>query len=236
MNARLPVVALVLVAVSACGSSGTKTATKTAAKSAAPSPAAASPSAAAGAGAASPSSTPAAATGGEVTLTDAADGFSVTAPAGYEQIKDPAQVQALLKAGASASPQFAAQINAVQQVFSQGAKIVALKPGLIFADNINVLVLPGAGTSPSAIGQAYSSIVPNLTKNGAVIRSHKEIQAAGGPALEIDYTLPIAGTTVQGTQVYLIHDDKAFITTLSQGSSAGSAGVADRVVHSLRFG
>jgi hypothetical protein len=226
------------VLISGCASKHTSAATAPAASASsdsaslaapAPSDALASSTAAAPVGSTPPDATM---TG---TVTDAADGISVTLPAGYTRLTDTAQLQAVANA-ASAPPQLASQIANAGDMFAKGAKIVAYKtPDGAFADNLNIIVSDAAGMNPADIAQAFPAASQILTSSGATVTGHSAVTVGGQPALQVEYTMPASGFTVNGTQVYIVHAGKVFITSISQAAATPNAADVKAIIDSMTF-
>jgi hypothetical protein len=174
---------------------------------------------------------------GSTVVTDPENGFSVTLPAGYVRITDKAQLDSLMKA---ASKRAGAKIKAAMaQYGSLGsrARVFAIRIGATdFADNLNILVMPAAGADAEHFGDLYDQLRPTLEKQlGATITGHKVEAVAGTKALRIEYRLPVGQQSVRGTQVYLLHNGRVLVSTITQSAATGSAAEANMIVDSLRF-
>lgn len=167
-------------------------------------------------------------------LVDGADGYALTVPSTWRRIRSRAELQDLVS-GASPSPGLRSALDAVQRTFAAGATIVAFDTMASdgFADNVNVIVNAAAGQDPASINQGLGPATSALRGQGAMVTGHQSITVSGQPALRLDYTLPLGGQKNYGTQVYLFHRDKVFITTVSRGRPGGS--LAEQVVASIRL-
>ena len=86
------------------------------------------------------------------------------------------------------------------------------------------------------IADLYDQVKPVLeAKLGATITGHRLETVAGTKALRVEYRASVAGQPYRGTQVYLIHNGKALITTITQNDANASTADANMIIDSLRF-
>lgn len=168
-------------------------------------------------------------------MTDDVNGFSVKLPAGYKRIKDKATLRSALKAGLSANPKLKAALDDYAPVVEQ-ARVFAFKVGTTsFADNLNILAVSPDGMDAEHIGDAYAQVRPVLEDGlGATITGHRVVTVAGTQALRVGYRVKLPQGTVQGTQVYLIHNGKLLVVTITQNDKPASAADADLIIDGLR--
>lgn len=168
-------------------------------------------------------------------MTDQVNGFSVRLPAGYRQIRDKAQVRSLIRAGAASNLRLRAVLEQYAGLGDR-ARVFAYRLGAKgFADNVNILSEPAEGVDTNRIGEVYSQVKPALQgRLGATITGHRVERVAGRKALRVEYRLTVAQRSLRGTQVYLIHQGRALIVTVTQEASSAQA-EADLIIDSLRF-
>jgi hypothetical protein len=168
------------------------------------------------------------------TVTDAADGISITLPAGYTRLLDPAQIQRLLAAGQAELQDMQAQVANLSAAYKQ-AKIVAIKTPVTgpFASDLTVDVVSAGGSSPNDVAQLLTSASATLTSQGAKITGHSAVSVAGLPALRIDFTVAVGGITVDGTEVYVIYANKLYVTTMGQNDASYDAADVGAVIGSI---
>jgi hypothetical protein len=174
---------------------------------------------------------------GSTVVTDALNGFAVTLPAGYRRITDKAQLESVMKTGTTvAGSRYEAVMNQYASV-GANARVLAFKLGAAdFSDNLNILAGPAEGMDAEHIGDIYDKVRPALAgKLGATITGHKIEMVAGTKALRIEYRLTVAQRSLRGTQIYLIHNGRAVVTTITQNDVAASKPEANMIVGSLRF-
>ena len=155
------------------------------------------------------------------TVTDAADRVSVTLPPGYARL-DPAQVEGI----------FGSQLATFKDAKIIAVKMPATPP---IAGAVAVDIAPATGFLPSQVDQLFQQASDALTGGGATIKSHSSAPVAGYPVLRIDYTLPANSRTLEGTEVFMIYDEKLYFTTVLQDEASYSATTVNDVINSITF-
>jgi hypothetical protein len=181
----------------------------------------------------SPTSPPAA---GSTVVTDKVNGFTVTLPADYQRIRNKAQLSSRTRTGAARLSRLKAVMDRYESMGVR-ARLFAFKVGTrVFADNINIIASPAAGVDADDIGSLYAQVSPSLSgKRGTTITAHRIETVAGTKALRVEYRVRLSKLSVRGTQVYLVHNGKVLITTITQNDVKASTAEANMMIDSLRL-
>lgn len=155
------------------------------------------------------------------TVTDVADRVSVTLPPGYTRL-DPAQVEGI----------FGSQLATFKDAKIIAVKMPATRP---IAGTIAVDIAPATGFLPSQVDQLFQQASDALTGGGATIKRHSSAPVAGYPVLRIDYTQPANARTLEGTEVFMIYEEKLYFTTVLQDETSYNAATVDDVINSITF-
>jgi hypothetical protein len=209
--------------LAACGSGGSPSGT------AAPASSAASSSAAPSSSAPSASASPTATTGSEkladgtTRVTDAELGYQLTLPKGYTRITSKDQLAEIAKAGSKALKKQSAALSAA--AFAQNVKLFAVNR--LTGGTINLVEVPAAGSTSADLASQGSQIEEVLTSQlGAKEVTSRSITVDGDPGLRADGTVNTTGVKVRLTQIYAVHGDNVFITTIGGAASTPEKTIA----------
>jgi len=196
-RARLRVGAalLFLLAAASCGGAAEQAATEPATAPAATTAAPVTTTTAAPVATAAPVTTAAPVIDGLVLHTDAAGGFSILLPDGWQVITpDDADIDDIVDS--LGGTEFAAMGDQIRAAFESGGKLFAFSTTSVdpnFVDNINVLVTEAPPVPPSA---AVDATARSFEELGAVDVAVELVELQPGPAVRVEYTLPSLG--IQG--------------------------------------
>jgi hypothetical protein len=215
--ALVPAVAVIIL-TSACGGSSGGTATGSGTP-AATSGAAASAADPASSGAADPGSSSAAAApkpvaGGGAQVSDPAEGYQLTLPKGYVQLKNKADVEKLLREGAKKLTSTELQ-KIASQISANTIKMYAVNSTTGNTINLVVAAAPGAKPDDLNSPSAREALAGQLARIGVKAPAFSEITVAGGPALRSASSYAPTGVTLQMVQIYAVHADKVFTFTFT---------------------
>lgn len=164
------------------------------------------------------------------TVQDAADGVSLTLPAGWVNIP--------VGDGASAALQKAlpgvhtdALLGEIQRGTVQGLKAFALRPGK--SANPVKLDLAVTGATGVTLQTLQGMLELNLTRLHADGLQLARLGTPAGEALRLSYTLENGATAVR--QYYVLAHQRSYAVTVTGPASAVRTDVADAIARSLRL-
>ena len=224
---RTVAVAALAVLLSGCGSLGTSSLTMGSNATATPPPAAGAAVPASAAGSPPPGTAgqgtagPGTATSGPAgTITDTRNGYRLTMPRGYVQVRDRATLDRIVSAGTKAA--------GTGTVTADSFAFYALST--FTGTSLNLVVTPAAGLQPADVvaADAQAALSTQLTVMGLKNLRFSRITVAGTPGLQSSSTVSATGGTRQMLQLYVAHADRLFTLTLvgTRTPTADAAAVA----------
>lgn len=218
--------------LAACGSGSGGTSSGAAAP-ASSTPATTAPATVASVPAPTPS-TPAAVAGsekladGSTRVTDPEQGFQLVLPRGYTRITSKEQLAEIAKAGSKALKKQSEQLTV--QAFQENVKLFAVNK--LTGGTINLVVVAADGATSADLQDQASTFEDLLTQQlGATDVTSTKITIDGDPALRANGTVNVSGTKVKLTQLYAVHGDHVFITTIG-----GAASTPESVIRTVAAG
>lgn len=165
---------------------------------------------------------------GSTRVTDPAVGYQLVLPRGYVRITSKEQLAEIAKAGSKALKKRSQELSAA--AFQENVKLFAINR--LTGGTINLVVVD-AGGATSADLQDQADTFETLLKNqlGATKVTSAPVTIDGDPGLRADGTVNTSGTEVRLTQLYAVHADRVFITTIG-----GAASTPESVIRAVAAG
>jgi hypothetical protein len=180
-------------------------------------------------GAAPARSDPPASPAGYRVVSDAADGYRVAVPAGWQQLQlDAPDVSAAVARLLAQNPQLASEIgtNATALVRA-GVHFFAVGPD---GSDVNVVVRPAADVGPAGLDGLLPGLQAQLTTAGGTLLAHDDQSVAGVATLHLRLSLNLNGRAVMSDQYYLVARSRLFVVTVRAPQAVVAA-----ITGSLRF-
>lgn len=165
---------------------------------------------------------------GSTRVTDPTVGYQLVLPRGYVRITSKEQLAEIAKAGSKALKKRSQELSAA--AFQENVKLFAINR--LTGGTINLVVVD-AGGATSADLQDQADTFETLLKNqlGATKVTSAPVTIDGDPGLRADGTVNTSGTEVRLTQLYAVHADRVFITTIG-----GAASTPESVIRAVAAG
>ncbi len=165
------------------------------------------------------------------------EGVRAAAPEGWEDVDlSEEDFEQVFEDAAEANPQLAEALEGqAAQLAAEGAVLFAIDPSQeSFADNVNVVEVPGAVPSVSELEGQAETIVDSF---GGELVGTETVQLPAGEALRVEYTLDLNAadgtrTTAQGFQYYVLGEENAYVLTVTLAEDSDPS-IADDIAETF---
>jgi hypothetical protein len=165
------------------------------------------------------------------------EGVHLAAPEDWQAVDlSEEDFEQVFEDAAEANPELAEALEGqAAQLAAEGAVLFAINPTMAsFADNVNVVEVPGAVPSVSELEGQADTIVESF---GGDLVGSEMVELPAGEALRVEYTLDLNaadGTpvTAQGFQYYVLGDDNAYVVTVTLAEDSDPS-IADDIAETF---